>query len=176
MSDGWDPTVNWDNITPQERQRILDRQRSREMEQRRLRLGLVEIPELDNRITRQNFSYYSEISEDEMDDRYRPDNRLLWFCHACGANGYKVSRLKELFKCYYCRGRNVTVCRAGEASMALRGLTINPGVNMQALFATRTERLRSTRRQRRLNAQSDNESGNTAVILDSIPSAISSPF
>lgn len=85
---------------------------------------------------------------------YWTANRMMYVCHDCGAIGYKYGT-RELFKCYipHCRSRNITICRAGELSIAIRNLGI--GARMQDVYDARQERLRRARDTRR-NTRSSN--------------------
>ena len=163
MSGGWDEEINWENLTTQQRIERSERLQREDRQRRRELRGVLEIPFMDNQIAVANFGKLADTPNEDLDDIYRPDNKLLWFCHHCGSNGYKYNEVRELFKCYYCHSRNVTVCRAGEASMAIRGLIQNPGVIMSDVYTRRRERLRQRRR-------------NASISSEHTEASIGSPF
>ena len=152
MASSWDADYNEGTLTAQQNEQI---ERVRQAE--RIAIwerdhGYINIPHLTRDVLRVNFNSFSGTEEANAPEeegypawRWRA-NRQMWICHDCGCFGYKYG-LKELFKCYSygCRSRNVTVCRSGELSMLLRGITSTAGVNMQDIYNQRKERLRARR-------------------------------
>jgi hypothetical protein len=157
MADTWDKDYNITNLTELQiaalEQAEID---SRNLEYNR-RLGYFEIPLITHSELITHFNTHRRHNEDIIFSNDRRAlhsiwnaNRIIWICHDCGCLGYKYG-LRELFKCYNysCRSRNVTVCRSGEISLALRNITRGEaGVNMINVFNTRRERMKTERRNR----------------------------
>lgn len=151
MSNNWDEDYNVASLTAEQRAIIQAEQNIRRIREDRELRGYIEIPALSEEIIRRNFSTLtSEDWNSRHESVFAPwnANRMMWICHACGAFGFK-SGLRETFKCYHYsyRSRNVTVCRAGEISLHIRGiLNQRPGVNMIDVFESRKQRLKDKRK------------------------------
>jgi hypothetical protein len=154
----WD-TVNVESMTEQEKQEWQQEQWRRQRAQaeadrlrRREARGYFNIPEIPEEIVRHEFPHHTNATREEGYSSWWPwgwtAGRVVYFCHHCGAFGYKYNDISELFKCYCCRSRNVTVCRSGEISMLMRRHS-GVGIHMQDVYDRRQERIRERRRQRR---------------------------
>ena len=150
MASGWDDDVNIESLSLAERT-AREYERIRLAEARRAALaGYMDIPFLSETELSEHFASFRHqesvgqpLYRDENGMAWRwAANRVMWICHDCGCFGYKYT-LRELFKCYnwHCRSRNVTVCRSGELSIAIRNSNI--GVNMTDVFNQRRERMRN---------------------------------
>jgi len=126
-----------------------ERERSTYRDRMNQRYGSVELPHISEDIVRDNFPYWVNNDTGMYEGVVAPyhANRAVWVCHNCGTYGWKQGDIRELFKCYCCRSRNVTICRSGELSMAIRNSGL--GVNMAAVFDQRRLRQREARRARR---------------------------
>ena len=113
------------------------------------RYGTVNVPHMSDAVVRSNFPHWSNAETGAYEGVVAPyhANRALWICHNCGTYGWKQGDIRELFKCYCCRSRNVTICRSGEISLAIRNSGI--GVNMTTIYDQRRLRQREARRARR---------------------------
>ena len=156
----WDQEYNKNSLSPEdlrkaeqaERMSIMAENAARE-EERRKRMGYFEIPTIPNEIITQNFPFFNpDIVQRQLDySSYLGPwtaNRTIWICHNCGAWGYKYS-IKELFRCYCCHSRNVTVCKSGELSLLIRSIQtpeMRPGVQMDLIFENRRRRLKEAKR------------------------------
>ena len=159
MSNNWDEDYNTSSMSADQlRELELKRQTERIIEERVLR-GYIEIPALSEQEVRANFStLFREERNPYHGDVFAPwnTNRLMWICHSCGAFGFKTS-LRETFRCYHysCHSRDVTVCRAGEVSLLIRGiLDRQPGVNMIDVFETRRQRIKN--KKNKIEVQDEN--------------------
>ena len=150
MEDQWDGAVNVHTLTDaQRRERVNEEMRQHwqqigiERENRRVSMGYFTLPVLTEREVDESFPWHrSRRYANSYDNTMWSANRLQYVCHNCGTIGFKSS-LHELFKCYCCRSRNVTVCRAGDISKLIRGDDVGPiGVNMENIFRERQERRR----------------------------------
>jgi rubrerythrin len=123
--------------------------RREQYQARRAAQGFFAPEYIDNDVIRENFQRFS--SSEMVDGRlgHWAANRLHWVCHNCGTIGHKCGDTSELFKCYSCNSRNMSVLRAGEISMAIRNRDLEYGINMQEVYNARRERLRQKRRERR---------------------------
>jgi len=150
----WDDDINMSDTERRNREyrRIIE-ERSQQRENSRRSRGYFNVDPIPENVIRENFEHHRdrEVDDSPAGRSWRPwdwtAGREVWVCHNCGMFGYKYS-LHELFKCYCCRSRNVTVCRAGEISMFLRSNT-GIGVNMGDVYSRRRERLRQARIARR---------------------------
>ena len=145
----WDDDINMSD----DERRIRDTQnswaeRARQSEAARQSRGYFNTERIPTDTIRENFEHYrdTEPRENSYNQWDYTAGKEVWICHNCGVFGYKYA-LHELFKCYCCKSRNITVCRAGELSMAIR--TQNIGVNMTDVYSRRRERIRQARRERR---------------------------
>lgn len=151
MSNNWDEDYNIASLTAEQRVAIQTEQNMRRIREARELRGYIEIPALSEEVIRRNFSTLtSEDWNARHENIFAPwnANRMMWICHACGAFGFK-SGLRETFKCYHysCRSRNVTVCRAGEISLLVRGLWQHQvGVRMTDVFESRKQRMKDKRK------------------------------
>jgi hypothetical protein len=152
MDNGWDGEYNSTSLTDAQRLEVQMSEwalRSLGYRQRlAARYGSVTIPSIDTPTVRMNFLHYVDHEVNVTNLGSYTVNRVLWFCHNCGAHGFKQGDIRELFKCYCCRSRNVTICRSGDISMAIRSNSAI-GINMQDVYRGRQERQRTARRVRR---------------------------
>lgn len=113
------------------------------------RYGNVNVPHMPDVLVRSSFPHWADATTGMYEGVVAPyhANRALWICHNCGTYGWKQGTIRELFKCYCCRSRNVTICRAGELSLAIRNLGL--GVNMTTVYEQRRIRQREARSARR---------------------------
>jgi hypothetical protein len=162
MSESWDQDFNTLSVPQEVLNRIRDEENERRwaeeratlQEQRRSR-GYIDSSYISNELIRVHFPRWTDAS---VEDNSWSDghlaiwqaNRMIWICHRCGAFGYKYS-LRETFKCYCCRSRNVQVLRSGEVSLAIRSIVpaTEIGTNMQDIYLARRERMRTARLARR---------------------------
>ena len=166
MKNEWDRDSNV--ITEEDRQKLLQEQRiereqyyrllaaqaSEAAENRRRSRGYFEPPALDNDALRSNFPYLNRLIDNWIDPNNESAiqarwlaNKLVYICHSCGCFGYKQNgEITELFKCYFCRSRDLSVIRTGEISLLLRGT--RHGLNMQEVYNARRERIRQERASR----------------------------
>jgi len=152
MANEWDKEINIENLSPEERLRYEYAQREEARRMSQENLGYFVPPSLSHETIASRFRHWEhsalgeEVGYSDIPFQYTA-NRLIYFCHNCGCFGYKQSDPHELFKCYCCRSRNLSLYRAGELSMKMREFpTI--GTNMQDVFNRRRERLRARRRAR----------------------------
>ena len=167
MANDWDQSYNVGSVT--EDQLITQREltwsaaRAAHIDRMERRYGRVDVPELPEAMVRTNFLHHSEAEAFMGSLASWGANRLMWICHNCGGFGFKLGEIRELFKCYCCRSRNVTVCRSGELSMMIRNIAtieMRPGINMEDVFARRQQRQRDSRRTRRENRERAQIEGN----------------
>ena len=103
----------------------------------------VDVPDIEL----DDFAHYSDRPESERGTYYGwVAQRVHWTCHNCGNIGWKLGRVNELFKCYYCRSRNLTVIKAGDLSRLVRDGHL--GKNMEDAYRERQERQAIQRRER----------------------------
>lgn len=162
MSEVWDQDFNTGSVPQEVLNRIYDEENERRwaeerairQEQRRAR-GYIDSSYISNELIRAHFPRWTDAA---LEDQAWSDghlarwqaNRMIWICHRCGSFGYKYS-LRETFKCYSCRSRDVQILRSGEISMAIRSIVpaTSIGTNMQDIYLARRERLRQARLARR---------------------------
>lgn len=159
MSNEWDlsynPGTDAEVTAMREQQRLEQIQWQIRREEQRIARGYIEVPYISNEDLMNNFQRWRNNSEQENWDNNHmatwSANRTIWICHNCGCFGFKYT-LRELFKCYGCRSRNVTVCRAGEMSILIRNTVSDqqPGVNMQNIYQARRNRITIARRNSRV--------------------------
>jgi len=168
MNNEWDSDLNVANMTAEElranQQRTWQEERRHMMAERELRRqarGYFVPPSLNEDEIRTLFPWHAERMDEEQREHdaqnnnnnreefeyYRDNwsaNRVIWICHDCGCFGYKQGDCSELFKCYCCHNRNITICRCGEVSRLIRNNPI--GTNMLDVYSRRQERMRERRR------------------------------
>lgn len=155
----WDSDYNEGTLTDEQRLVLNQIEMKRLEEENRIRFtrrGYFPMGSLTSDVVRERFPRFSAVNDDGGYSEQYPfahwgANKLMWVCHNCGCIGYKLGYPNELFKCYGCRSRNVTLVRAGDISLLLRE---NPdvGSNMLNIFAQRKERLATLRREARARA------------------------
>ena len=148
MHNDWDASGNGP-LSQGELEAEWDRRRTSYSDRMAQRYGIVDVPHMSEHIVRSNFPFWADDGIGIYSGVIAPyhANKALWLCHNCGSYGWKQGDIRELFKCYSCRSRNVTICRSGELSLAIRNSGI--GVNMTTIYDQRRLRLREARRARR---------------------------
>ena len=94
-------------------------------------------------ISLDGFAYYTENENNRFGGIAQ---RIHWTCHNCGSIGWKLGRVNELFKCYCCRSRNLTIIKAGDLSRLVRDGHL--GIKMEDIYRERQERQAVQRRER----------------------------
>ena len=145
MSQNWDAPTN--GPVPEQVLGFFQRETPQEY---RARMGYIDIPFLSDEQLMSGFIRFRDVAShyhtDEGMAGHYSANKMVWICHGCGCFGFKQGALREIFKCYGCRSRNVTVCRAGELSQVMRQVTRPPGVLMSDVYRSRQLRLAANRR------------------------------
>ena len=148
MDDRWDKDYNTASLTPLQIEEIHTKEAHEVEQARQRRDGIFQVPYLSGGTIRRNFPAWEgsdDINEWGSIIAVWSANKSFYICHECGCFGWKLT-YKELFKCYnrHCKSRNITVCRAGEISMAIRNIP-GIGVRMTNVFAARKQRLKEER-------------------------------
>ena len=111
---------------------------------RRDSLGFFNIDEISQDDLSEEFPWHA-VGRSWRRDNYTA-NKTHWICHNCGNLSWKNDSCSELFKCYVCYSRNVTLIKAGDISRLVRENSV--GINMEDVYEHRRERFRVQRRQR----------------------------